>query len=203
MSAAPLLAAGLELRPAGLNIILGENYFHPAKLLRQAIGQHLPVAKHQWFTSEVGIVETMILRSTIEPTDEMKASDPLSLKAQDMWEIPADKEAFVGKVPPVLGLSPRDNFQAGLIRKLFTYNCLNAMIAYIGHLQGYEFLSEAANDPEIAELARQAYRESCDALCERYGFDREEQKQFAEAAIAKYQRQEIQDPIERNARSDS
>ena len=197
---APLLAAGLQRRMSGLNIILGENYFQPAQWLRKLISALLPLDRQEWFAREVGIVETMILRSTIEPTAEMKAKDPLSLKAQDMWEMPADKEAFVGAVPPIQGLSPKDEFQGGLIRKLFTYNCINAVMAYVGHLKGHQLLSDAAHDPEILDLARKAYQESSEAICEGYGFDRESQVEFAEAAISKYQKREIVDPIERNAR---
>ncbi len=197
---APLLAAGLRKRKDRLNIILGENYFQPAQWLRTLISEQLTPAEQEWFAREVGIVETMILRSTIEPTEAMKANDPLSLKAQDMWEMPADKAAFVGEIPPVQGLSPRDNFQGGLIRKLFTYNSINALIAYTGYLKGYKLLSEAANDPDLASLARAAYQESGEALCKRYGFDAAEQRDFAEAAIAKYQKVEIVDPIERNTR---
>ncbi|MEO6966465.1 MAG: hypothetical protein ABI076_11310 [Acidobacteriaceae bacterium] len=197
---APLLAAGLERRRSSLNILLAENYFQPAQWLRKLIAEHLPQTKQEWFAREVGIVETVILRSTIDPTEEMKAVDPLSLKTQDMWELPADKQAFVGDVPTIQGLTPKDNFQGGLIRKLFTYNGINAVIAYVGHLKGYKLLSDAANDPELVALARQAYQEVGDAICQRYGFDREEQRQFAEAAISKYQRRDIVDPIERNAR---
>jgi mannitol-1-phosphate 5-dehydrogenase len=148
----------------------------------------------------VGIVETMILRSTIEPSDEMKAHDPLSLGAQDMWELPADKKAFAGKIPDIIGLLPKDNFQAGLIRKLFTYNSINAVISYTGHLKGYKFLSDAANDAELLDLARASYQETTEALCVRYGLEVNEQREFAEAAIAKYRKREIIDPIERNAR---
>jgi mannitol-1-phosphate 5-dehydrogenase len=114
--------------------------------------------------------------------------------------MPADKSAFAGEIPPVEGLLPKDNFHGGLIRKLFTYNCINAVIAYAGARKGYTLLSDAANDPELAALARAAYQESSQALCRRYGFDAEEQRRFAEAAIAKYQKREIVDPIERNAR---
>jgi sugar (pentulose or hexulose) kinase/mannitol-1-phosphate/altronate dehydrogenase len=197
---APLLAEGLQRRTGGVNIILGENYFEPAQWLRKLILEHLDPEKRNWFTQEVGIVETMILRSTIEPSDEMKTQDPLSLKAQDMWELPADKKAFVGEIPNILGLLPKDNFQAGLIRKLFTYNSINAVIAYTGHLKGYELLSDAANDPELIELARASYQETSEALCRRYGLDQDEQREFAEAAIAKYRKREIVDPIERNTR---
>lgn len=197
---APLLAAGLKRRKTGINIVLGENYFQPAQWLRSLIAEHLTPAQQEWFMREVGIVETMILRSTVEPTEEMRAADPLSLKAQDMWEMPADKESFVGEIPPIQGLSPKENFQSGLIRKLFTYNSINAVIAYTGHLKGYSLLSEAANDPEIVDLARASYRECSDALCQRYNLNPDEQQEFAEAAIAKYQKREIVDPIERNAR---
>ena len=202
---APHLAGGirrafLAARSAPLNIILGENYFQPGQWLRGLIEETLSAAEREWFRKQVGIVETMILRSTIEPTEELRAEDPLCLKAQDMWEMPADKAAFVGDPPPVEGLTPKDNFQGGLIRKLFTYNAVNAMISYPGYLKGYELLSEAANDSELAGLARTASEESGPALCAKFSFDPEDQRRFAESAIGKYQKREIVDPIERNAR---
>ncbi len=191
---APLLAAGLSRRTQPVNVILCENYFQPARWLRELVEQAgCP-------TGQVGFVETMVLRSTVEPTPEMKAQDPLALKAQDLWEMPADKRAFVGEIPPILGLAPRENFEGGLIRKLFTYNAINAVISYAGHLKGYTLLADAANDAELAALARQAYREVAPALCRKYGFDAEDQDRFAESAIAKYQKREIVDPIERNVR---
>ena len=197
---APLLASGIRRRASRLNIILGENYFQPAAWLRTLLSENLTPQHKEWFAANVGIVETMILRSTIEPTEEMKAVDPLWLKAQDMWEMPADKEAFVGEIPQITGLAPKENFQGALIRKLFTYNAINAVIAYMGYLKGHALLSDAANDPELEELARAAACESSDALCRRYGFEPEEQRAFAASAIAKYQKREIVDPIERNAR---
>jgi mannitol-1-phosphate 5-dehydrogenase len=194
------LAAGLRRRGSGINVLLAENYFQPAKWLRGMIAERLSPEERKWFEHEVGIVETLVLRSTIEPTEEMKAEDPLCLKAQDMWELPADKQAFVGAIPQVEGLAPKDNFQCGLVRKLFTYNAINAVIAYQGYLKGFDLLADAANDPELSELARAAARESSAALCSRYGLDPEEQRAFADAAIAKYRKREIVDPIERNTR---
>ncbi len=197
---APVLAAGLALRGKPINIILGENYFQPARLLRGLIREHTSEARRPWLDANVGIVETMILRSSIEPSGDLAHSEPLSLKVQNWWQLPADKEAFVGAVPTIVGLEPKENFQSGLIRKLFTYNSINAVIAYSGHLKGYKMLSEAANDEEILALARESYSEGNDGLCKAYGFDPEEQRDFAEAAITKYRNREIVDPIERNAR---
>jgi mannitol-1-phosphate 5-dehydrogenase len=202
---APLLAMGVRFaivrkRKNPLNVIICENYFQPGKWLLQLVSDKLTPPEKDWLNRHVGFVETMVLRSTIEPTPEMKAEDPLCLKAQNMWEMPADKNAFAGEIPPIQGLAPRENFQGALTRKLFTYNAINASIAYPGYLRGYELLSEAANDPELAELARTAGREASEALIRRFGFDPEEQYAFAEAALKKYQNPEIVDPIERNAR---
>ena len=202
---APLIAAGVRQAFAAgriepLNVILCENYFQPARWLRQLVAERLNEAVRAWFDSHVGIVESLVLRSSIEPTPEMKAEDPLSVKVQDMWEMPADKDAFIGEVPQIRGLAPQANFEGGLVRKLFTYNASNALIAYVGHLKGYTLLSDAANDPELVELAREASKEAGKALCETYGFDPVDQHRFAESAIAKYQKREIVDPIERNVR---
>jgi mannitol-1-phosphate 5-dehydrogenase len=202
---APLLASGVRRcvekgRKAPLNIILCENFFQPGAWLRQLVSDQLAASEADWMKQNVGFVETMVLRSSIEPAPEMKAEDPLSLKAQDMWEMPADKDAFVGPIPEILGLVPKEKFQASLTRKLFTYNAINAVFCYLGYLKGYELLSEAANDPELIQVAEAAAREASEAICKRFGFDPEDQRQFAAAAVAKYQKREIVDPIERNAR---
>lgn len=101
---APLLAAGIKIatakgRTVPLNIILCENYFQPGPWLRQMVLELLPGNEGNWFQDHVGVVQTTVLRSSVEPTEEMKADDPLSVKVQDMWELPADKEAFVGPPP--------------------------------------------------------------------------------------------------------
>jgi mannitol-1-phosphate 5-dehydrogenase len=74
------------------------------------------------------------------------------------------------------------------------------MFAYTGYQKGHTLLSEAANDHQLLELARAAGREGGQALCQTYGFDPQDQRAFADSAIEKYQRIEIVDPIERNAR---
>ncbi len=200
-----LLSAGIgrafaRNRQEALNILICENYFQPAELLRKLIEPALTPDGRQWFRDRVGLIETMVLRSTIEPTEEMRAEDPLSLKTQDLWELPCDRQAFVGGIPPITGLSPQPNFQHALIRKLFTYNAINAVIVYPGYFKGYKLLSEAANDPVIIELVSEASREAGAGLIKRYGFDPNDQRAFAASALAKYQRPEIVDPIERNAR---
>ena len=202
---APLIAGGVRRairdgRKEPLNVILCENYFQPGPWLRGLVREQLDPGAQEWLDAHVGFAESMVQRSCVDPTDEMQAEDPLSLKAQNHWELPVDRSAFVGDPPAIRGLMPKDDFQGGLIKKLFTYNSINAVIAYVGYLKGHRLLSDAANDPELVELARRAGEEASAGLCRRFGFDAEEQRRFAGAALAKYQKTEIIDPIERNAR---
>ncbi len=202
---APTLAASFqkleETAPAKyLNVVLCENYYQPAKWLRGMIEDRLPEADRKWFRAHVGVAEALVLRSCIEPTAEMRQNDPLSLKVQNAWQMPLDADALRGTLPQIPGLDLQKNFQGRLTQKLFTYNAINAVVCYLGHLRGFTELSDAANDPEISRLAAQAGREASEALIRRYGFNPEDQRTFADAALAKYQKTEIVDPIERNAR---
>jgi sugar (pentulose or hexulose) kinase/mannitol-1-phosphate/altronate dehydrogenase len=202
---APTLAASFQrLREENsekkLNVILCENYYQPAKWLRSMIAERLPGPDREWFNSQVGIAEALVLRSCIEPTEEMRQKDPLSLKVQNAWQMPVDCDALRGTPPEISGLELQENFQGRLTQKLFTYNAINAVVCYLGHLRGYSILSDAANDPEISQLAAQAGREASEALIRRFVFEPEDQRKFADAALAKYQKKEIVDPIERNAR---
>ncbi len=202
---APTLAASIQhLRDASpdknLNIILCENYHQPAKWLRTLIEEHLSEADRGWFRAHAGIAEALVLRSCIEPTDQMRQQDPLSLKVQNAWHLPVDADALLGPLPKIPGLDLQPNFQGRLTQKLFTYNAINAVVCYVGHLRGFTVLSDAASHPEIAQLAAKAGAEASEALIRRFGFDPQDQRKFAEAALAKYQKKEIVDPIERNAR---
>jgi mannitol-1-phosphate 5-dehydrogenase len=199
------IARGIERRwgaavETPLNILIGENYYRPADLLRQQIRQHLAAPAHPYFDRWIGLVELQILRSCIEPPADLAAQDPLWVRVSDEWRLPADGDAIKGDPPPIEGLQPVPNFQGGLERKLYTYNAANAAIAYTGFLKGYALLADAANDPQILGLARGVCAEAGAALVRRHDFDPDEQRAFAEGCLAKYQDRAIVDPIERNAR---
>jgi mannitol-1-phosphate 5-dehydrogenase len=199
------IARGVERRwgaavETPLNILIGENYYRPADLLKDQIRRNLALPVHAYFDRWIGLVELQILRSCIEPTAEMAAENPLWVRVQDEWRLPADGDAFKGAPPLIEGLQPTPNFQGGLERKLYTYNAANAAIAYAGYLKGYALLADAANDPQILALARGVCAEAGAALVRRHGFDPDEQRSFAEGCLAKYQNRAIVDPVERNAR---
>ena len=142
-----------------------------------------------------------MLRSCIEPTAEQRAADPLAVQAQDYWELQIDAEALAEPLPPINGLKPVAKFRAALERKLFTYNAGNAAIAYLGVLRGHQYLSEAATDPMILEVAQGVYEESGAAVVRPARLHGGGAGRLCPgASLRKYQDATIVDPLERNVR---
>ena len=185
-----------RLRAGEIDLILAENHPRPALEVREALLDGANDDEKQLIESNLGIAQAQVLRSCIEPTEHQH---PLTVQVQDHWTLPLDGDALRTDVF-IAGFEHKPNFERELTRKLFTYNCVNAMVCYIGHLAGHEWLADAANNPKIAELALQAGRESSAALVAAYGFDAEEQEMWCNRALKKYQDESIRDPIERNAR---
>ena len=185
-----------RLKNGGLDLVLAENHPRPATAVRDALLSGANEEEKRLIDGNLGIAQAQVLRSCIEPTDQQH---PLTIQVQDHWTLPLDGDALRTNIN-IDGFEPKPNFERELTRKLFTYNCVNAMVCYIGHLAGYKWLADAANNPMIAELALQAGRESSAALVAAYGFDADEQQMWCNRALAKYQDKTIRDPIERNAR---
>ena len=175
-----------------IDIILAENHPAPAKLVREHIS-----------SSKVGVAQAQVLRSCIEPTAQQVAEfGHLTVQVQDHWTLPLDADALTQPelVSCVPGFEAKPNFAVELTRKLYTYNAINAAVCYLGAERGYVWLSDAANDSEITDLATQVGVESSAALVAEFGFDEDEQRDWSGMALAKYQDVTIRDPIERNAR---
>ena len=183
-----------RLNKGPLDIILAENHHSPARLVSKALAIN---------NSGLGVIQSQILRSCIEPTEELREQHgALVLRIQDHQELPMDGDA--SKRPELLalveGFSLRSNFELELTRKVYTYNSINAVISYLGHLKGYELLADAANDTAILSLAEQAGLEASEGLIAEHGFDRLEQEQWVSRALTKYRNHDIVDPIERQCR---
>ena len=185
-----------RLERGDLDLILAENHPRPAVAVRQALLQNASEEQEELIEGRLGIAQAQVLRSCIEP---LQTQHPLTVQIQDHWTLPLDGDALKTDFS-IQGFEKMPHFERELTRKLFTYNCVNAMVCYLGHLAGYEWLADAANDPRISAMALQAGQESSAALVAAYGFEPNEQKEWCERALAKYQDRTIRDPIERNAR---
>ncbi|MCU1439561.1 MAG: hypothetical protein JWP85_558 [Rhodoglobus sp.] len=198
--AAPLAAALAERltnRLGPLNVVVCENWRAAGETLKAAVLENLPQELHERFATEVGIAESTIMRSAIAATPAQVAADPLAVQSQNFWLLPIDGDALVPGFPEIETVDPVHNFANALERKLYTYNTGNATISFLGWLRGHSYLSEAANDPVIEEIAKGTYEEMGRAMVAKFGFDPEDQRQYAERSLVKFQDPEIVDPLTR------
>lgn len=185
------LSAWLRARgDAGPLIVTAENAIDPAAKLRRMI-----VAAGGRDLCPFVVTDAAVFCSTIEASP-----GALDILSEDYEELPFDQgkaEGFIG-LPDFLRGDP--HFDVLLSRKIFTYNCASAVVAYLGALKGYTLYGEAANDPDISAILGHTYEAIEQVLCPKFGLSREDQRAFAQASLRKFQNLEIVDSIERNAR---
>jgi mannitol-1-phosphate 5-dehydrogenase len=193
------LSTGLEKRYSEnpeqfLTIITCENFTNAAEVLKKMVLGHLSAEKARWVAEKIGFSESIILRTCL---DAGPGESALTVRAQNYFELPCDGEALKEHLD-VYGLKPLRHFGDQLRRKIYTYNCINAVITYLGAQKGYTELYEAGNDAEILAIAEKAAYETSIAQLAEFGFNSDEQRQWVNAAFAKFADRNIPDPISRN-----
>jgi mannitol-1-phosphate 5-dehydrogenase len=184
-----------ENREQVLTIITCENLANAATLLKSEIIKNLDKENEEWLSRSVGFSEAIILRTCLEAGFDQS---PLTVRAQNFFELPCDGDAIKEELG-VYGLKPLKHFNNQLRRKIYTYNCINAVITYLGAIKGYSQLWQAGNDPAIHETAMKAANETSAALVAEFNFDKKEQQEWVNAAFLKFADKNVPDPIERNA----
>lgn len=189
---------GAELKKyiiSGQQIIVCENASKPARKLYDAIG-----------IEGVMIAESTVFCTTIEAKNDTvceadkKEGPVLSINSEWYPYLQFDAEPMKDAIPQVNNLKPVFEFGNFLTRKLYTYNSASCIIAYLGYLKGYTVYSDAANDPEILELLDRNYEIINQCMCLEYGYDPEDQKEFAALSRDKFTDRTIVDTVARNAR---
>lgn len=193
------LAVALQKRmkrnpQAALTIITCENLTSAAHFLKDSVVKQLNAEEEAWLLEHVGFSESIIFKTCLDAAADQS---PLTIRAQNFFDLPCDGDAI--KEPlHVYGLKPLSNFQNQLKRKIYTYNCINAVITYLGAQKGYKQLYDAGNDEAILGVAKKAANETSAALVAEYGFNSKEQEEWVRGAFQKFSDRNIPDPIERN-----
>lgn len=172
--------AAAKKKDGKLTIVCCENGVHVKKPLTDA-------------GLDAVISEGIIFCTTLSP-DRKK----LDLISQDYPELPLDGgvEGFHAEIK---GMPLEKDFSSLIQRKIYTYNFISAIVAYLGSYKGYEVYGEAANDPDVEAVIEQAEPVISRVIGQRYQVDYEVQKAFTRTAIEKFQNKEIYDTIDRNA----
>ena len=163
-------------------IITAENASKPSQTLREAIG-----------LENISVSEATVFCTTIEKSG-------LDINSENYPYLQCDADLLEGYVLPVEQIRAIGNFSNFLTRKLYTYNAASCVIAYMGWLYGYESYGDAANDPRILALLDQNYAETNKALCAEFGYDSQDQAEFAQLSKNKFCDRTIEDTVARNAR---
>lgn len=199
-SVAIYLRGLLEYRDKSKNLdcLICENYLKPAGMIRAILLKNAGPALTSYINNHLGLVETQVLRTGMPAKPDIMAREPLALRMQNEWILPIDKKAFVGDIPDIYGFIPRENFENESIRKLYTFNGLNGAIAYVGWVNGFRILHEAAQS--MLPFIDKIQEESAWGLLHEFGFDPVEHRDYMKRALKKYTDPALADQIERNAR---
>lgn len=182
-----LASVGQELKKyidASARIIVCENASSPAKKLGEAIG-----------IDGLKIAEATVFCTTIE-----KEKNALAINSEWYPYLQFDGDVFGDAAPVPNGLKPVSNFGGFLDRKLYTYNSASCIIAYLGALKGYTVYADAANDAEILALLDKNYAIINDCICKEYGYEENDQREFALLSRDKFTDRTLVDTVARNAR---
>ena len=163
-------------------IVTCENYSHPSKVLREAIG-----------TDNISVSEATVFCTTID-------NGGYNISSENYPYLQCDADLLEGYDPQITGIRPLTAFGNFLTRKLFTYNAASCVIAYLGWLRGYTDYGAAANDPEVLELLDRNYAVTNRVLCREFGYEEKDQAEFAALSKTKFTDRTIADTIARNAR---
>ena len=99
-----------------LDIILAENLRHAAPFFRKKILPFLPADYP--FNTLVGLIETSIGKMVPIMMEKDMEIDILQVFAEPYNILILDKKAFKNSIPPIAGLSPKENIKAWVDRKL-------------------------------------------------------------------------------------
>lgn len=163
-------------------IIVCENASAPAKKLKTAMD--MPALR---------VAESTVFCTTIE-----KEASSLVINSEWYPYLQYDGDTF-GDLA-LDGLKAVFNFGGFLDRKLFTYNSASCIIAYLGALKGYTMYGDAANDPEILAMLDKNYEIINECICREYGYEENDQKEFALLSRDKFTDRTLADTVTRNAR---
>jgi mannitol-1-phosphate 5-dehydrogenase len=198
---APTIAKGINARKAAgiespLNIIACENGLKATSQLKALVMSDLDYETQQWAKTHIGFPDAAVDR--IVPP--IHCEIPLDVAVEEYYEWDVDKNAFVGEIPDISGMTPVDNLEAYIERKLFTLNTGHATAAYIGRLKGYATIEESINDKEIYAIVKEAMQQSGMGLISKFGFDHDKHFAYIEKILHRFENPYLKDDVTRIGR---
>lgn len=139
-----------------------------------------------------GIISEGVIFCTTSRPDHSK----LDVWSEDFHELPI---AEIEGVVQLDGMPLEKNFPSLIQRKIYTYNFISAVVAYLGSYLGYQSYGDAANDPVISQIITKLVPIISRIVASEFDVGEEEQLAFTNRAVVKFSNRAIVDSIQRNA----
>ena len=186
-----------------LDIFLCVNLLNPTKKCKRYIYEILQTeAERRFLDAHIGFVETLVMRTSSDPTEEMKRKDPLALAVAEGEVLPSDAEGFKGQVPQGVAIDLQDRLGMRLTHKIWHVNMSHFSLAVYGNLFKTNYIWESTINPYIVQIVEKEMALSNFALAKELGVSMEEiEKDFNhdDRLWDDYKNQAIQDNIRRVA----
>ena len=130
----------------------------------------MPPELQSYVAERIGLVESLVIRTVVEPPPDLKRREPLLVWTNCYAELPVDRHSFKGEIPQLPGLRLVNDMRAEEIRKLYTYNMCHAVLAYHGARRGHTLAVDCLADAPVRAEADGALAEVSQALQSEYGF---------------------------------
>lgn len=197
------LGERLRRRPRAemhLIVVACENVYDNTRELEALILAQLPEDRRNAVRDLISFPRCMVDRIVPTTPPEIARKYPLAVAVEDFFQFVIDGKDLKAPFPELEGVEISEDLPAKLEQKLFTLNMLHAIVSYWGHLAGYEFVHEAADDPRIADLARGALAEVRQTLVERHPtITSSDQTAYGAKIMERFRNRHLKDPIVRVA----
>jgi mannitol-1-phosphate 5-dehydrogenase len=164
------------------------------RLLLEALSPAVRASAEEW----VGVVDTLVIRMVPDPPARERLRDPLLVWTNGMAELPVDRHAFKGEIPPLPGLRLVNDMRAEETRKLYTYNMCHAALAYLGSLRRHTLAVDCLADPVVRAEVEGALDEIASALQAEYGFTHEEMARWNAGVLQQTDNPTLGDTVARH-----
>jgi mannitol-1-phosphate 5-dehydrogenase len=194
---APLIARGLALKNSPANVLAFENMPSAGACLRRAVASYMPDGSDVDLHGFSGVV---ISRVVTRRVGDPAAAGPLTFIGDTVEDFIVERSALRGSIPAIRGMKLVDNYQAWVLRKLYTFSAGHATAAYLGWLKGYHYIHTAIRDREIRQAVLTAMQEGQRGLAAKFGDEFGGSAAELKAIVKRFENAAINDPIVRVAR---
>jgi mannitol-1-phosphate 5-dehydrogenase len=213
-SVAALIAAGLKNSRAKATIVYtAENNNHAAEILQDLVHKrtgHINANRIQFLNTVIGKMSQvvmdadMIKKLSLKP---MAATIERAFLVEAFNKILVTRTTINGFKPGIPVFIEKDNLLPYEEAKLYGHNAIHAILAYLGAVKGYAYMTELKNDPVLMKIARDAFlNESGEALIRKHKHLNDElftsagYKAYADDLLERMTNPYLRDTIERAGR---